>query len=314
MKKHIEVVPYNEDWPKQFESEAREIKLALKDYCVAIHHVGSTAVPGLPAKPKIDIITVVKKPEECTALLEQAGYTYNGEWNVPFKYGFTKRGKVQVNLHVFEEGHSDIELNLIFRDYLLSHKLAIEEYAKLKIHLLKEDEAHQKQKDQMFRGYTLGKDAFIRKILEKAGFNALRFTHCVHHYEWEGYHRIAQAEIFDPVHVEYDRNHPTLKAENHFHFVLSKGIKVIATAHVEFIDKNTAAIRILATDKGYQRQGFGSYMLGLLEKWIKVHGRNTIKMHARLNAEGFYRKLGYNEMLFDDPSISDDIIDLGKNV
>ena len=59
----IEVIPYDPHWSEQFDSEAGQIKEVLSENCVAIHHVGSTSVPGLAAKPKIDIIVVVKKPE-----------------------------------------------------------------------------------------------------------------------------------------------------------------------------------------------------------------------------------------------------------
>jgi hypothetical protein len=52
--------------------------------------------------------------------------------------------------------------------------------------------------------------------------------------------------------------------------------------------------------------------MGLLEKWLKLHGRTTIKMHANLSAEHFYRKLGYVDMEFDDIPISKETIDLGK--
>ena len=60
MNKIIEVVPYDPNWPHIFEKEAALIKKALWDNCIAIHHVGSSAVPGLAAKPKIDIIAVVR--------------------------------------------------------------------------------------------------------------------------------------------------------------------------------------------------------------------------------------------------------------
>jgi GrpB-like predicted nucleotidyltransferase (UPF0157 family) len=67
--KHIEVVQYNDDWPKMFEQEAASIKQALGNNCIEIHHVGSTSIPGLSAKPIIDIIAVTKVPErECCDL------------------------------------------------------------------------------------------------------------------------------------------------------------------------------------------------------------------------------------------------------
>ena len=62
MIKHVIVTPYNPDWPAMFEAEAAKIREALGDNCLAIHHIGSTSVPGLAAKPKIDIIAVVDDP------------------------------------------------------------------------------------------------------------------------------------------------------------------------------------------------------------------------------------------------------------
>ena len=63
-RKHIEVVPYDPEWPEIFERESLKIREALGDNCIAIHHIGSTFVPGLAAKPKIDMIAVVKEPEK----------------------------------------------------------------------------------------------------------------------------------------------------------------------------------------------------------------------------------------------------------
>lgn len=178
----VEVVPYNPAWPAWFEEEAHHISHALQACKIAIHHVGSTAVPQLAAKPKIDMIAVVTDLEAAKAVLESIGYTFEGEWNIPFKYGFTKRGERDFNLHVFEENHPEIELNLVFRDYLRSHPLARDTYAKLKENLAQSSEAALKPKG-FFKGYTLGKDSFIRETLQKTGFNRLRFLRCAHGYE-----------------------------------------------------------------------------------------------------------------------------------
>jgi GrpB-like predicted nucleotidyltransferase (UPF0157 family) len=99
---------------------------------LAIHHVGSTAVPGLAAKPKIDMIAVVHSGDLSIAQLENIGFSYKGEWNIPFKFGFTKRGQDEINLHVFEEGHPEIELNILFRDYLRILLKALRSMRKLK--------------------------------------------------------------------------------------------------------------------------------------------------------------------------------------
>ena len=114
----IKVVAYDPHWPKQFEFEATKIKEVLGGNCVSIYHVGSTAVPGLPAKPKIDIIAVVQRPVDAIKSLETIGYDYRGEFNIPMHYGFSKREQISVNLHVYQQGNPEVELNLTFRDYL----------------------------------------------------------------------------------------------------------------------------------------------------------------------------------------------------
>ncbi|MCC8377371.1 MAG: GNAT family N-acetyltransferase [Rickettsia endosymbiont of Graphium doson] len=134
---------------------------------------------------------------------------------------------------------------------------------------------------------------------------------CTHDKEWQEYHRIRAEQIFDPINVEYDSNHPSITA-NHYHFVLYKAKEIVATAHIEFLNETQAALRSLAVDKPSQNKGFGKYMMQLLEKWLKDQNIKILKMHARISAEAFYRKLGYIDMEFNDISIQKNYIDLGK--
>jgi GrpB-like predicted nucleotidyltransferase (UPF0157 family) len=127
MTKKIIVTPYNPDWPNTFESEALKIKETLGENCIAIHHIGSTSVPGLLAKPVIDMIGVVRDPDKAIQSLESLGFKYKGEYNIPMRFYFNHSEGVETNLHVYEEGHPEIELNLIFRDYLRNHEYAREE-------------------------------------------------------------------------------------------------------------------------------------------------------------------------------------------
>lgn len=143
--KIIEVVPYDPSWPIIFAAESKTIQEALGENCLEIHHIGSTAVPGLVAKPKIDIIAVVNHLSEVGKQLISIGIQYQGEYNIPLRYFFSKRSKVNVNLHVYEEDHPEIELNLLFRDYLCSHAAARDEYALLKRQLLVDESSFQKK-------------------------------------------------------------------------------------------------------------------------------------------------------------------------
>jgi GrpB-like predicted nucleotidyltransferase (UPF0157 family)/N-acetylglutamate synthase-like GNAT family acetyltransferase len=309
--KKIEVVPYNPEWPLAFEAEAVKIKQALGDNCIEVHHVGSTSVPGLIAKPKIDIIAAVQSLDNAMEPFESLGYQYRKEHEMPFRLYFTKKIATHINLHVYEDQNPEIELNILFRDFLRNSPESCAEYAKLKRDLLAHQSAHEKNNSRS-TGYNLGKNAFIKNIINQTGFAGLCFRPCQHYLELQEYHRIRREQIFDRINVAYDENHSSLTAENHFHFILYKGTEIVTVAHVEFLNKNEAVIRSLATDEPYKMKGYAKHMMKLLEKWIKSQGRNIIKLHANPNAEDFYRKLGYDDMEFDDISISKDTIDLGK--
>ena len=85
MPQHITVVDYRPEWEQMFENEARVIWKILGDNCVAVHHIGSTAVKGLAAKPIIDIMPVVKSLESVDAVateFERMGYEYLGEFGI----------------------------------------------------------------------------------------------------------------------------------------------------------------------------------------------------------------------------------------
>jgi GNAT superfamily N-acetyltransferase len=77
-------------------------------------------------------------------------------------------------------------------------------------------------------------------------------------------------------------------------------MQIVSGAAVEFFNIKTAALRSLATDEPFKKQGYGSIMMELLEKWIRILGGKAIQLHADLKTESFYRKLGYVAMLFND--------------
>lgn len=315
LRKEIKVVKYNPEWPKVFEENATVIRKALGDNYFSVHHIGSTAVEGLAAKPKIDIIAESHDCEKAIAQLEVVGYKYKGEWNIPFKYGFTKRNDVEINLHLYQIGHPEVELNIKFRDYLRENKPARDEYQKLKYDLLAQENTYLKGNNSIFSGYNLGKNAFIRKIIELSGFDRLRFLYCNHRIEWEEYHRIKVEEIFSQLYnIVYDYNHPHLTSENHHHFILCKGAKVVSIGHMEDLGDGKFGLRALATDKKYQGNAYGKAILKELENWCKSRGGRTIHVHSAQAAENFYRKLHYIDMDWDDQSIDENAVDLGKEI
>jgi GrpB-like predicted nucleotidyltransferase (UPF0157 family) len=132
----VEVMPYNPDWQRQFEQAAMEIKGIFGDECIEIHHIGSTAVEGLSAKPVIDLLPVVRTIETVDAFsrkMAEAGYLGKSENGIPGRRFFQKGGDVRTHhVHVFQKGSKEIGRHLAFRDYLQAHSGEAKKYGALK--------------------------------------------------------------------------------------------------------------------------------------------------------------------------------------
>lgn len=176
LKDEIEVVSYDSKWPIMFEQERDHlIKCLPGDLIRRIEHFGSTAVPGLAAKPIVDILVEVTSLEETNEkivpILEEQGYDYFwrpsfGDNGPPFYAWFIKRnqnGKRTHHIHMIEK---DFPLwdNLFFRDYLREHPEIARDYADLKFRLFK------KYKNDRV-AYTNAKSDFIREITTRAKSN-----------------------------------------------------------------------------------------------------------------------------------------------
>jgi GrpB-like predicted nucleotidyltransferase (UPF0157 family) len=163
----IVVVPYDPRWPLLFEEERDLIGAAVGARAVKIEHVGSTAVPGLAAKPVIDIMVGSRSIEEDSPTLvgglTRIGYEYRGEAGVPGRL-FSRKfrgGERTHHLHLFELGGEEWDRHLLFRDYLREHPGAAREYARLK-----RDLAARFRDDR--EAYTDAKTAFISAVVDKA--------------------------------------------------------------------------------------------------------------------------------------------------
>ena len=158
-KEAIKIVPYDPQWVQIYENESVPIKQALGDNCSAIHHIGSTSVPGLCAKATVDILAVVKDFSSVSASgLEKLGFESRGEVISSGRY-FSKKTPA-VHLHLFEQGNSLIEHDLLFRDWLRSHADDRDAYSKIKKELAR------KHSDGM--SYCKAKTEFIDSIVDKA--------------------------------------------------------------------------------------------------------------------------------------------------
>lgn len=167
---HVRVVGYDPRWPQMFAEEAEKIQKILGENCLAVHHIGSTAVPGLAAKPIIDILPVVRDlslVDAQNAEFEAIGYECMGEFGIAGRRYFRKGGDERTHqIHIFaQESMQDIARHLAVRDYLRAHPSAAAEYGALKRRLAEEF-------SEDIEGYCDGKDAFVKQLEQ----TALRFA------------------------------------------------------------------------------------------------------------------------------------------
>jgi GrpB-like predicted nucleotidyltransferase (UPF0157 family)/ribosomal protein S18 acetylase RimI-like enzyme len=121
----IEVVPPNPDWPRQFEAEAALLKLVFGDLLAEIHHIGSTAIAGIHAKPIIDMMPLVydiEAVDSYNGVMEALGYRAWGEYGIAGRRYFSRAPKRRTHqVHLFQLGGAEVQRHLAFRDYLRAH-------------------------------------------------------------------------------------------------------------------------------------------------------------------------------------------------
>jgi GrpB-like predicted nucleotidyltransferase (UPF0157 family) len=163
--KPIEIREYDPEWPALYAREEARIRLILGDRAVRIEHAGSTSVPGLPAKPIVDIVLEVLDSAAEDAYipdLEAAGYRLSirePEW---FEHRLCKGPDTNINLHIFSAGCEEVGAMLRFRDHLRSNDSDRELYAAAKRELAARDWTYVQQ-------YADAKTAVVRDILARAG-------------------------------------------------------------------------------------------------------------------------------------------------
>jgi len=158
----VRVVPPDLNWPAEFQAEAERIRVALGNRVVAVHHIGSTAIPGIHAKPIIDIMLEVDDLaalDTRAAAMVELGYEPKGEFGIPGRRYFRKDSSQGIrthHVHAFQAGDAGVERHLAFRDYLIVHPAIAESYSVLKQRLA---DSHPDD----LEAYMDGKDAFIKE-------------------------------------------------------------------------------------------------------------------------------------------------------
>ena len=161
----VEVCTYNENWAQMFLEEAEKLNHIFKKELVAIHHIGSTSVPGLKAKPIIDIMPVVKdinNVDKYNLEMQDIGYEPRGENGLAGRRYFQKGGDNRTHhVHIYQIGSYDIKRHLAFRDYLKAHPDEMKNYGDIKEKLAK-------QFPFDIESYINGKDELAKAIESEA--------------------------------------------------------------------------------------------------------------------------------------------------
>lgn len=171
----VELLAYDPGWDVAATREIGRLKAALGENLLRVHHVGSTAVPGIKAKPVIDLLPVVVSLVVFDAqqpAVEALGYGWAGELGLPGRrYCFRddpESGKRQFQLHCYKVGSDEIRRHLAFRDHLRRHRQLARAYEaeKIRCQALHPDDSH---------AYSECKNAWIRKV-EKDALRAFDAT------------------------------------------------------------------------------------------------------------------------------------------
>ena len=154
----MRVVDYDSDWPAACVSEIALLRSVLGDLIVRAHHIGSTAVPGLAAKPVIDVCVEVSdlgRLDGYDDAMRALGYEPRGEFGIPGRRYYPKGGEARTHhVHAYAVGDPHVEAHLAFRDYLRAHPGIAIDYARTK----REGAAkHRHDPD----GYCAFKDRFV---------------------------------------------------------------------------------------------------------------------------------------------------------
>jgi GrpB-like predicted nucleotidyltransferase (UPF0157 family) len=160
----VELSAHDPNWATQAAQEATRWQRALGSQLLRVHHIGSTAIPGIVAKPVLDLIPEfadLVALDESREVIESLGYAWWGDYGLPGRRYCTRSepqsGRRLVHAHCYVNGSAEIERHLAFRDYLLAHPVVAEDYAaeKLRCRALHAEDSS---------AYSLAKNAWIQQV------------------------------------------------------------------------------------------------------------------------------------------------------
>lgn len=160
----VRLLPYDAQWSAEFAKEQEQIETVIGEYILSITHIGSTSIPGLCAKPIIDILiglTCFQDGFNCVTGLEKLDYTFRGENGIPGRHYFRKGTPRTHHIHMFAQESQSWKDHVLFCNYLRKHPDERIRYAELKKALAKKFPNNREQ-------YTASKANFIKSIIKRA--------------------------------------------------------------------------------------------------------------------------------------------------
>jgi GrpB-like predicted nucleotidyltransferase (UPF0157 family) len=157
------LTPWTNEWIQEFSSEKESIQEVIGQQIIAVHHIGSTSVKHLSAKPIIDIAIELKEfkvGERCIAPLETLGYFCKGTHILPERYYFSKGEPRTHQIHLYQRGSKYLLEQLYFRDILRNDEKARRQYEELKQNLVTVSKGDKHK-------YATDKTKFVKSILNK---------------------------------------------------------------------------------------------------------------------------------------------------
>jgi GrpB-like predicted nucleotidyltransferase (UPF0157 family) len=167
----VRLATYTSDWNAMFRTERRRIRARFPSRTVAIQHIGSTAVPGLDAKPIIDIAVQIASFKRLNAYIRRfvaLGYEYKGEYGLPGRHFFVRGNPATQHVHLVERGSAHWARWLLFRDYLRAFPAEARRYNAFKRNLARR---YAQNRD----AYTRAKTPFVERMLARAAKKRSKF-------------------------------------------------------------------------------------------------------------------------------------------
>jgi GrpB-like predicted nucleotidyltransferase (UPF0157 family) len=162
----IELVPHDPLWSLHYDEAQQVLSRVLGGYVVDIQHVGSTSIPGIMAKPVVDIAVAIESyplPDSVLETVKALGYTYWGEYGIPRRHLFFTRESVPgFNIHINELSNEEFQRHVLFRDFLRAHPEVAREYETLKMELAAQH--------TVVNDYAESKSEFVQGVLERARY------------------------------------------------------------------------------------------------------------------------------------------------